>query len=249
VHYLLFYDVVDGYVERRKPLRDEHIAYARRAVERGELVLGGAFAGPVDGAVLLFRGDSPATAEAFARSDPYVTHGLVKSWRVREWTTVVGAGAEAALPSGALLRPIGTVRSPVTEPVDEGWGDVESKVVVEPAYRAGLRGLADFSHLLVVAYLHGAAFDPARHLVRRPRGLAELPELGIFAQRAKDRPNPLGVTAVRLVRVDDDGVVVHGLDAIDGTPVLDLKPYFPQFDAVACARVPAWVETLMRGYF
>jgi tRNA (Thr-GGU) A37 N-methylase len=76
-----------------------------------------------------------------------------------------------------------------------------------------------------------------------------MPELGIFAQRAKDRPNPLGVTCVPLVALEPEGVRVRGLDAIDGTPVLDLKPYFPQFDAAGEVRVPPWVGELMRGYF
>ncbi len=147
------------------------------------------------------------------------------------------------------LGPIGYVRSPVSEPVDEGWGDSEATIVVEPALRPGLRGLADFSHLVVVTYLHKASFDPERHLVRRPRGLEEMPAVGIFAQRAKDRPNPLGITCVRLVAVVDEGVRVRGLDTIDGTPVLDLKPYYPQYDAPPDARVPDWVEVLMRGYF
>jgi hypothetical protein len=91
MHYLLFYDVVDDYVERRKPLRADHLAHARQSVVRGELVLGGALANPTDGAVLLFRGDSPSVAEAFAQVDPYVLNGLVTAWRVREWTTVIGA--------------------------------------------------------------------------------------------------------------------------------------------------------------
>ena len=98
MHYLLIYDVVDDYVERRGPLRAAHLARARDAVARGELVLGGALANPPDGAVLLFRGDSPAAAEAFAKSDPYVLNGLVRQWRVREWTTVVGSAAEVPLP-------------------------------------------------------------------------------------------------------------------------------------------------------
>ena len=97
MHYLLFYEVVDGYVNRRVPFRSAHLALAREAVARGELVLGGAFANPPDGAVLLFRGSSPAVAEAFARQDPYVTNGLVTRWYVREWTTVVGALAEASI--------------------------------------------------------------------------------------------------------------------------------------------------------
>jgi hypothetical protein len=98
MHYLLLYDVVEDYVTRRVPLRDAHLALARRAVARGELLLGGALADPVDGAVLLFQGPSPAAAEAFAKQDPYVTNGLVTRWRVREWTTVVGAGAAHPLP-------------------------------------------------------------------------------------------------------------------------------------------------------
>ena len=98
MHYLLFYDVVDNYPERRAPFRAAHIALARQAVARGELVLGGGFNNPPDGSVLLFRGSSPAAAEAFAAGDPYVTNGIVTRWRVREWTTVVGPLAEAPLP-------------------------------------------------------------------------------------------------------------------------------------------------------
>jgi uncharacterized protein len=98
VHYLLFYEVVDNYAERRTPFRAAHLEYATRAVGRGELVLGGAFANPIDGTALLFKGSSPAIAEAFATSDPYVVNGLVTKWRVREWTTVVGELAENPLP-------------------------------------------------------------------------------------------------------------------------------------------------------
>lgn len=93
MHYLLFYDVVDGYAERRTPFRAAHLAHATQAVERGELVLGGALASPLDQAIILFQGDSPAAAEAFAKADPYVLNGLVERWRVREWNTVVGRDA------------------------------------------------------------------------------------------------------------------------------------------------------------
>ncbi|OAI53957.1 hypothetical protein AYO44_15580 [Planctomycetaceae bacterium SCGC AG-212-F19] len=103
MYYLLFYDVVPDYLERRAKLRAEHLALARVAVKRGELVLGGALADPVDGAVLLFRGKSPAVAEAFAAADPYVRDGLVTRWRVRAWTTVVSDGA--AVPISAVADP------------------------------------------------------------------------------------------------------------------------------------------------
>jgi uncharacterized protein YciI len=91
MHYLLFYDVVPDYAERRKEFRAAHLRYAGEAVARGELVLGGALADPIDAAVLLFRGASAEVAERFAAGDPYVLNGLVTRWRVRPWTTVVGA--------------------------------------------------------------------------------------------------------------------------------------------------------------
>lgn len=93
MHYLLFYEVGDDYVSRRAEFRIAHLENAWAASERGELILGGALANPVDGAVLLFQGDSPAVAEKFARADPYVTSGAVKRWYVREWVTVVGENA------------------------------------------------------------------------------------------------------------------------------------------------------------
>jgi uncharacterized protein len=96
MHWLLMYELVDDYHERRAGLRDAHLALAWDAVSRGDLLLAGAVAEPVDSALLLFQGDSPAAAEAFAGADPYVLAGLVKSWRVRPWQTVVGE--EAANP-------------------------------------------------------------------------------------------------------------------------------------------------------
>ena len=94
MHYLLFYEAGPDYAERRAPFRAAHLEYARKAVARGDLILGGAFANPIDGAALLFRGASSAIAEGFAASDPYVVNGIVKKWYVREWTTVVGDLAE-----------------------------------------------------------------------------------------------------------------------------------------------------------
>jgi uncharacterized protein YciI len=93
MHYLLFYEVGEDYPTRRAEFRNAHLDLAWKACERGELVLGGALKNPVDGAVLLFKGDSPQVAEKFARADPYVSNGIVKRWYVREWTTVAGEGA------------------------------------------------------------------------------------------------------------------------------------------------------------
>ena len=97
MHYLLIYELVDDYLERRAAFRQEHLEKAKQAVTRGELLLGGALSNPADTAVLLFTGASPEAAELFARNDPYVQNGLVVKWRVREWTTVVGEGASCRL--------------------------------------------------------------------------------------------------------------------------------------------------------
>lgn len=147
------------------------------------------------------------------------------------------------------MRPIGFVVSPVREAVDEKWGEVVAEIRVEERLAAGLRGLEQFSHALVVFFMHQATFDPAADLVRRPRGRADMPLAGIFAQRAKHRPNPIGVTAVRLLAIDGNVLRVRGLDAIDGTPVLDIKPYFPPYDRIDGAATPSWVDNLMEGYF
>ena len=95
-HFLLFYEVEDDYLARRTAFRDAHLQRAWDAHANGDLVLGGAFADPADGAVLLFKGDSADVAESFAKADPYVLNGLVRRWYVREWTTV--AGGDAATP-------------------------------------------------------------------------------------------------------------------------------------------------------
>ena len=91
MYWLLLYDLVDDYLERRAPLRDEHLSLARASHERGELVMAGALADPADRAVLVFKADEASVAEAFAAADPYVKNGLVKNWTVRSWTVVIGA--------------------------------------------------------------------------------------------------------------------------------------------------------------
>ena len=90
MYYILFYKTVDNYIEKRAPYRDAHLKLANAARERGELFMAGALADPPDGAVLIFKGDSPKIAENFARNDPYVLNGLIVEWKVRPWTVVIG---------------------------------------------------------------------------------------------------------------------------------------------------------------
>lgn len=147
------------------------------------------------------------------------------------------------------IQAIGTVRSPRKEDVDEGWGGVISEILLDESFAPGLKGLSEFSHVLVVFYMHRATFEEGAHLRRRPQGRQDMPNIGIFAQRAKHRPNPIGVTAVELLEVSGTTITVRGLDAIDGTPVLDVKPYFPVYDCRVEAKTPGWVDELMKGYF
>lgn len=103
-HYLLFYSYVDDYLERRSAFRDQHLRQAWEAQERGALILAGILTDPIDSAVLLFQAESAAVVEAFARADTYVVNGLVRSWRVREWMTVVGESATAPARPAAPAR-------------------------------------------------------------------------------------------------------------------------------------------------
>lgn len=144
------------------------------------------------------------------------------------------------------VQSIAEVQGPQQDPVDEDWGSVESSIVLATDWYGVLHGIEQFSHALVVVWMHQAPEPSGPH--RRPRGRAELPELGILAQRSRHRPNPIGVTVVEIVEVHRDRLVVRGLDAVDGTPVLDLKPYVPAFD-VREATVPTWMDRLMEGYF
>lgn len=149
------------------------------------------------------------------------------------------------------VRPIGVVRSARDEAIDDDWDAVDSRIELD-ADRFGpavLDGLADFSHLVVV-YLFDRVDESTVHLgSRHPRGRQDWPLVGIFAQRAKARPNRLGVTTCRITSVDGLTVTVSGLDAIDGTPVLDLKPHMEEFGPRGTVRQPAWASELMAGYW
>ena len=104
MHYLLCYQLSCDYLDRRAEFRDEHLKLAWDAQERGEIIIAGALSDPADTAMLMFQGDSPDAAERFAKADPYVIHGLVTSYRIRQWNTVVGE--QAATPVRPVVAPI-----------------------------------------------------------------------------------------------------------------------------------------------
>ena len=149
------------------------------------------------------------------------------------------------------FSPIAFVHNGRTDTADAGWGAVESALEFSPEFADGLEGLEQWSHVMIVTHLHAEHPDDPRpgDWRRRPRGRTDMPLLGVFAQRGRMRPNPIGITTVPIVRVEPSRLVVRGLDAVDGTPVLDVKPWAPVYDRADGARVPGWFEELMRGYF
>ena len=149
------------------------------------------------------------------------------------------------------LHPIGVVRSARAEAIDDRWDEVAASIALDPNRFSpdALLGLDAFSHIEVIYYFHGAAAQREELGARRPRGRQDWPLVGIFAQRGKNRPNRLGVTTCRLLAVEGLEVRVEGLDAIEGSPVLDIKPYMTGFAPRGALREPAWAKELMAEYW
>jgi len=171
--------------------------------------------------------------------------------RLRRGSVLQQLSAFTSMKGSAVIcfRPIGFIESPVTKMSQGNWRQVQSQIHLHDEYTDGLKGLEKFSHVLVVFCMHEAQFSPSEHLLRRPRGQANLPEVGVFAQRSKYRPNPIGITAVQLVRIERNVLTVLALDALNNTPVLDIKPYVPMFDKMEEVRLPAWISEFEKGYF
>jgi tRNA-Thr(GGU) m(6)t(6)A37 methyltransferase TsaA len=149
------------------------------------------------------------------------------------------------------LVPIGQVRGGRAEVTDDGWDAVEAEILLDPAQLGpdAALGLETFSHVVVVFVFD--RLDPAKleRDARHPRGRTDWPRTGILAQRGSPRPNRLGVTTCRLLGVDGMRLRVRGLDAVDGTPVLDIKPHMTGFDPRGAVREPGWAREIMEGYW
>ncbi|MEU9484657.1 SAM-dependent methyltransferase [Streptomyces decoyicus] len=147
-------------------------------------------------------------------------------------------------PGAVTVRPIGQVVSPRGELTDDHWGEVPAVIRLDGTVygEEALLGLADFSHLEVVFHFHRVPEDDIETGARHPR-------VGIFAQRNKDRPNRLGVSRCTLVKVDGMELHVLGLDAVDGSPVLDIKPYLREFGPRGELRQPQWSAELLSEYY
>lgn len=149
------------------------------------------------------------------------------------------------------LKPIGHVRGGRAEPIDDAWGDVTAVIELDPTQfaPAATASLGDFSHLEVVFFFNRVPDDEINTVARHPRGRTDWPLVGIFAQRGKGRPNRVGVSVCSLEKVDGLRLFVRGLDAIDGTPVLDLKPVMKGFLPRGEIREPDWAAELMKAYW
>jgi len=149
------------------------------------------------------------------------------------------------------MKPIGTVRAARREPIDDNWDSVETRIELDPSqFNAdATASLGDFSHIEVIYHFDRVPDDEVQKGARHPRGRKDWPLVGIFAQRGKGRPNRIGVCVCRLLSVDGLKLSVRGLDAIDGTPVLDIKPVMKGFLPRGEVREPAWASELMKEYW
>jgi tRNA (Thr-GGU) A37 N-methylase len=152
---------------------------------------------------------------------------------------------------GFNIEPIGRVVGGRDEPIDDEWGDVEATIVLDGALLDPDAALCleDFSHIEVVYLFHLVDEADVTRGARRPRGNPDWPTVGILAQRAKGRPNRIGVSRCELVDVDGFKLRVRGLDAVDGTPVLDVKPFMVEFAPRGPVFQPEWASDLMRTYW
>lgn len=147
------------------------------------------------------------------------------------------------------LNSIGTVHSEVDENMYTNWGEVVSNIELNAEYIDGLLGLEDYSHVIIIFYMDSFREKFNDQWKRKPRGISNLDEKGCFAQRTKYRPNPIGITIVELLSITGNTISVKGLDANNGTQVLDIKPYIPEFDIRENTQVPNWMNELMKDYF
>lgn len=139
------------------------------------------------------------------------------------------------------LIPIGVVKNGIRTPQRRDWKVVASEIIVEEDLREALDNIDEFSHIIVLYWMH--RLDSSQRSIKKvhPKGRKDLPLVGVLASRSPARPNPIGVAIVRLLERHDNVLRVIGLDAVDGTPVLDIKPYIPGYDSPTEAKIPNWV--------
>ena len=148
-----------------------------------------------------------------------------------------------------IIKPIGYVRNSIPTPVDDNWGDIQSIIrLIDELPEASLQGLEEFSHCEIIFYFHKVQNEKICITARHPRNNKNFPEVGIFSQRAKDRPNKIGSTICEIIKIKGKEIFVKGLDAVDSTPVIDIKPVIKEF-LPQNIEEPDWVIELMKDYW
>jgi len=141
------------------------------------------------------------------------------------------------------LAPIGLVKNNITEPQKGDWQTVTSEIVLNEDLKEALIRIKEFSHIIVIYWMHKVSTSQRSVMKVHPKGNQNLPLVGVFASRSPARPNPIGITTVKLLEHRDNALKVIGLDAINGTPVLDIKPYIPSHDFSTDVKTPGWITT------
>ena len=148
------------------------------------------------------------------------------------------------------LQPIAFVHNERKMIMDDEWGEVQSVITLTDSFtEESIQGIESFSHIEVIFYFHKVTEEQIQHVARHPRNNKVYPKVGIFAQRGKNRPNQLGATIAKMVRREGKSIVVEGLDAIDGTPILDIKPVMKEFVPSEEIIQPDWATDLMKQYW
>lgn len=140
-----------------------------------------------------------------------------------------------------ILKPIGFVKNNVKKPRFGGFANEISEIVVNKKFAGALQGIDDYSHVIIIYWMDRIKDYAITH---RPQGNPEVPVVGIFACRCPQRPNPIAITTVKLISRKGNRIKVKGLDVLNGTPVIDIKPYWPQYDRVKNEKIPKWVNKL-----
>lgn len=139
------------------------------------------------------------------------------------------------------IKPIGIIKNKIDKPKFGGWLELISEIILNEEYEKALDGIEEFSHITVIYWMSEVKTCTIKH---KPQGKQEVPIVGILACRCPTRPNPIAITTVKLLEKDKNVLKVKGLDAINNTPVIDIKPYTPQYDKVENVKIPDWINKL-----
>lgn len=140
-----------------------------------------------------------------------------------------------------VLRPIGFVKNKIGKPRFGNFAKEISKIILDKKFGQALKGIENYSHIIIIYWMDGVKNYVIQH---RPQGNPKVPIVGIFSCRCPQRPNPIGITTVKLLSRNGNKIKVKGLDVLDGTPIIDIKPYWPQYDKVRNEKIPQWVNKL-----